>query len=807
MERLTAEGPLDVNGWHEPTARLRRLQRLQVVILAVLCLGSVVVVAVLGRSTLVSYDRQRETNDRLQRLMLSSDSMIAVESRIWRSRAEGTALPVLDFLTSYRDFRQTALELADERTGGDTPEVVDARARVVGAIHEVDRISTAFITDGDALHGDADTALRRVAGPADDLRAGMTAWISAAVDASNAADASNRSQVVRLRWTILAILGLVFLSGLWLWLMVDRARARLIRSLEESEERFRSLVKNSSDAVMLVDPTGTIRYASDVADRLFGISPKALVGTSIIDLVAPEDTSRMSDFALRGGDTFTHESPVTWLMRCPDGSLRYIESVGIDQTDDDSVRGIVINSRDVTDRREMELMLEHRAFHDTLTDLANRALFENRVDHALAAIPRSDAMAAVLLVDLDDFKTVNDSLGHQAGDAMLIEIANRLRSALRSSDTAARLGGDEFAVLVESCTEVEEIQSLADRITRLIREPILLEGHELVIRSSIGIATDVTGEATANSMMRDADVAMYAAKAHGGGGWAVYESSMNERASERLGLINDLHRAMGRDELFLDYQPIVNLRTGRIAGMEALLRWRSPERGSVSPLEFIGLAEETGLIRDIGTWVLDTAISQMAIWLRTIPDIDDVRLAVNVSIRQFEDPGFSAVVAGALLGHGVPGRQLTLEVTEHALARDHEAVRLQMAGLKDLGVTLAIDDFGTGYSSLAYLANLPIDIVKIDRGFVEGLRHGFRDMRIAEMIVRIGQSLQLTTVAEGVEDEMQLGLLRELGCANAQGFHYSRPTTPDAMGAMLRDGIPPMTTASRRDPGKDETDE
>jgi len=785
-----------VNGWHEPTAKLRRLQRLQVIILAAICLGGVILVALLSQNTMSGYDSQRDAADRLESLLLSRNAMVTIEGQLWRSRALGEELPVVDFLQNYSRFKQTVLPLAQEGAGGDGPAAVAARARVLEGIDEIDSLATSFFAGGDFQSSDIARTLQASDGPAAKLRTGMADWIDAAVEANHQASDANRSQAVRLRWTILAIIALVFTSGFALWLLVDRARARLIRTLEDSEERCRSLVQNSSDAVLVIDPACTIHYASDVAERVFGITPADLLGTSIMDLVASQDTSRLRNFPVRGGDTFEHDTPIIWLMRHPDGSPRFIESVGSNRTDDTAVGGIVINSRDVTDRREMELMLEHRAFHDTLTDLANRALFENRVDHALTMIPRTEGMAAVLLVDLDDFKTVNDSLGHQAGDALLVEIAKRLRSALRTGDTAARLGGDEFAVLVESCDGIDEVESLARRIRELIGESIVIEDHELVVQSSIGIATSAREGSTATSMLRDADVAMYAAKGRGGAGWAVYEPSMNELASQRLGLITDLHRAIEKDELSLAYQPIVDLPTGRIAGMEALLRWHHPERGMVSPLVFIALAEETGQIREIGAWVLDTATRQMAAWVDEISGLDDIRLAVNVSIRQFEDAGFSTLVADTLRRHGLDGRHLTLEVTEHALARDQDAVRTQMAGLKSLGVTLAIDDFGTGYSSLAYLANLPIDVVKIDRGFVEGLRHGHRDLRIAEMIVRIGESLQLTTVAEGVEDEAQQELLRELGCANAQGFYYSRPTSPDDMGVMLRSGLPHSVATS-----------
>ncbi len=787
---MTARDPntsLSGDGWTNSDGRIRRLQRLQIIVLALVCIGSVTLIGLLGNNLMDSAADQSRTGEQLNTLMEIRDVMVAQEAAIWRSRAKGSPLPLSDFATSYGHFREGALRMADEHAGGDGPDVTRARERVLSAVRDIDAITARLVTSGidDAR---IDAALRATDEPADELRAGMREWIQAAAEAIRSANDSARRQSTRLVWSLTTLAGLILAGGVILTSRLDRTRARLVAILERSEERFRSLVQHSSDAVLVTDPAGSIRYASHAAERLFGHTPNELMGRPLSDLVHPDDDGPMSRQAGEGLDAITTGAPITWIARRADGSPVFLESVASDRTDDEMIGGVVLNNRDVTDRREMELTLEHRAFHDSLTDLPNRELFADRVDHALALMRRSGGMIAVLLLDLDDFKTVNDSLGHAAGDALLVEVADRLRATLREEDTPARLGGDEFAVLIESCGSPAEVQRLADRIGRAIREPMHVEGHTLATRASIGIRISDNPTTGAAEILRDADVAMYAAKGRGGSGSSLFDPEMNAQAGDRLALITDLDHAIERGELELHYQPAIDIRTRRIRVVEALVRWQRPGHGCVRPDVFIPLAEETGQIIDIGRWVLEGAIAQMADWNRRLPTSTSMRIAVNVSVRQLENPTFADMVFDTLRRHGMSADRLLLEVTEHALARNHEMVLANLHTVRGEGVQIAVDDFGTGYSSLAYLAELPIDVVKIDRTFVADLRAGRRSSRLAETIIRIGQSLNLLTVAEGVEDEMELDILRGLGCRHAQGYLISPPTTPDRLESSIATG-------------------
>jgi len=775
--------PLTESTWHQPTQQLRRLQRVQAIALAIVCVASIAFVAVLGRSLMRNADRQTDTTAQLTSLMSIRDTMTALETAIWRSRAEATPFPLQDFTVGYMRFRAEALRLADERAGGDGAEVSAARTRVLNGIRQVDD-AAAKLAAGDLS---VDEALRITDAPAAELRAGMTAWTEAASEEINATNAASRRTSRQLFWSFAGLIALLLVGGTILWVLVNRARNRLVTTLEESEIRFRSLVQRSSDAVLVVGPDRNIRYASQPAERLFGYTPEELLGLPLQHLVHPDDSGPMHAFAY-DGEQCHRDTPIGWTVRHRDGGKRYFESMCADLTADETIGGVVLNSRDVTDRHEIEVTLEHRAFHDALTDLANRALFKDRVDHALELMRRNGGIVAVLIIDLDDFKTVNDSLGHSAGDALLVELADRLRGTLRSQDTPARLGGDEFAVLIESCRRPEEVMTLGDRLGEIIGRPMQVEGHTLITRASIGIRITVEPDLTAADMLRDADVAMYAAKARGGSGVSVFEEAMTKQAAERLALITDIDSALEHDEFSLVYQPSVDIRTERIHAVEALARWRNPARGMIGPNVFIPLAEETGQIVAIGNWVLDRAIAQMADWNARLLPTTTMRMAVNVSVRQLEDPTFARTVEETLRRHGLPPTRLALEVTEHAIARDPKAVTEQLSLLRRTGVLIAIDDFGTGYSSLAYLADLPIDVVKIDRGFIADLQLGRRSSRLAETVIRIGRSLHLVTVAEGVEDPHQLEILRSLGCSRAQGYLFSRPVPPDELEHSLMRG-------------------
>jgi diguanylate cyclase (GGDEF)-like protein len=428
--------------------------------------------------------------------------------------------------------------------------------------------------------------------------------------------------------------------------------------------------------------------------------------------------------------------------------------------------------------------VRHQAFHDPLTRLANRTLFRDRVDHALARTTRGLRSVAVLFVDLDDFKTVNDSRGHPVGDALLVSAGERLVSVVRPGDTVARLGGDEFAVLVEDVDDAREAVAPAERILAAFSTPFVIAGSELFVGASIGIAVGSAADRTTDELLRNADFAMYQAKSLGKGRHAMFEPRMRDAAVERLELATDLRYALDRDELILHYQPIVDLRTGATRGMEALIRWNHPGRGLLMPNDFIALAEETGLIVPVGRWVLREACRQARQWQEDYPVDPPLTMSVNLSPRQFSDPRLVASIAEAFNDAGLAPQALTLEITESVLLGDGDGTVTKLKAIRKLGVRLAIDDFGTGYSSLSYLQRFPIDILKIDRAFVDGIG-AVEGNALVRSIMDISRSLHLQTVAEGVERPEQQGQLLALDCELGQGFLMNRPQDADAIGAYL----------------------
>jgi diguanylate cyclase (GGDEF)-like protein len=428
--------------------------------------------------------------------------------------------------------------------------------------------------------------------------------------------------------------------------------------------------------------------------------------------------------------------------------------------------------------------LRHQALHDSMTGLANRAVFHDRLDHALARSERHGGAVAVLVLDLDDFKTVNDSLGHTAGDGLLVTVAARLRAALREGDTCARLGGDEFGVLLEDCGTADDVLRIAEALGDVLRQPLTLEGREVTSTASIGAALSAPGR-TAEELLRNADLAMYRAKAAGNGFCRLFEGGMDALALRRLELRHDLQAALDGGQLALQYQPIVQLATGAVTGVEALLRWRHPERGLVPPAEFVPLAEETGLIVPIGQWVLDEALRQLVAWQ---DEGSATAMSVNLSAVQLQRPQLVDDVREALERAGVAPGRLTLEITESIFMADVEAVNETLRGLKTLGVELALDDFGTGYSSLGYLPRLPIDVLKIAKPFVDEIRTDPQHAALAQAIVRLAETLGLTTLAEGIEVPEQHEHLLQLQCELGQGYLFARPLDAEAVGALLRDG-------------------
>jgi diguanylate cyclase (GGDEF)-like protein len=421
----------------------------------------------------------------------------------------------------------------------------------------------------------------------------------------------------------------------------------------------------------------------------------------------------------------------------------------------------------------------HRALHDPLTGLANRVLFRERLEHALERCPRSGKEVAVLFVDVDGFKAVNDRHGHALGDELLVELAGRLRALLRVEDTAARLGGDEFAVLLEEVDDGAGAIHVAERVLEALQRPVQIDGHDVTVGASVGIAT---GRRFADDLLRNADFAMYQAKAGGRGRYALFEPEMHASALGRLSLEADLRRAVERGELFLHYQPVVGVKTGLVSGAEALVRWRHPQRGVVPPGDFIPLAEESGTIAEIGRWVLQEACRQGAEWQRRWPEF---RVGVNLSGRQLAEPQLVADIDAALAATGLRPECLVLELTETVLMRDVDEAAARLQEIRRRGCEISIDDFGTGYSSLQYLLRFPIDSVKVAREFVDGLDLGGDRATLARAIIEFAASLGLNTVGEGVERPEQVACLAALGCEYAQGFLLGRPVAADELTALL----------------------
>ena len=560
-----------------------------------------------------------------------------------------------------------------------------------------------------------------------------------------------------------------------------------------SEQRFHALVQHSSDVVTVVSPEADVLYQSESVQRVFGYPARFLTGRRLTKLVDAESGIRLAQ-ALRQVAGRPYATTVLELpVRHRDGRVRQAEMTITNLLSDPSVSGLVLNTRDISERKELQDQLVHEAYHDALTQLANRALFRERVAEALRKRGASDDVT-VLFLDLDGFKEVNDSLGHLAGDQLLVQVADRLRASVREGDLVARFGGDEFAVLIDSPLSgdgSDDAERVARRIVEVLEQPFGSDTRDIHVQASIGLASaSKLGEPEgdgAEQLMRNADLAMYKAKSAGGGCFAAYHPDMLAGLVARLELEADLRLALERGQLQLHYQPTVDLTTSEVIGFEALARWQHPQRGMITPAEFIPIAEATGLIVPLGRWVLREACRQAVEWTAAA-DGRPVKMAVNVSVRQFDRADLVEVVAGILAETGMPADQLCLEMTESVLMTDTDDNLEQLLRLKALGVTLAIDDFGTGYSSLAYLRRFPVDTLKIDRSFVERLGALTDDTALADTIVQLGKSLGMATVAEGIEEFGQLAALREMGCHFAQGYYFSRPVPAVEAGRLFLDG-------------------
>jgi diguanylate cyclase (GGDEF)-like protein/PAS domain S-box-containing protein len=551
----------------------------------------------------------------------------------------------------------------------------------------------------------------------------------------------------------------------------DRARERSVRKLFSENPQ-----------PMWVFDQRTLRYleVNDAAVEQYGYSRDEFLAMSVTDIRPPAEVTT------RSTGRFELHAPAL------DGSCRHRLKDGRDvdvqitshRLDFDGVPAVLVAIQDVTERNRLEGQLRYRAFHDSLTQLANRSLLADRIEHAIARQTRAEQSIAVVVLDLDGFKTINDSLGHTVGDQLLVAAAQRLANQLRPGDTAARLGGDEFAILLEDITALDEVSALADRLLEVFRTPFAVAGKQLLVTASLGVALNRPGEG-AEELVRNADMAMYLAKSAGKACFRIYEPEMHHAALARLDLEAELRAALTAGEFTVHYQPTVHLGTGTVSGFEALVRWEHPERGLLAPDEFIPTAEETGLIVELGRWVLSQACSQAKLWQRANPELD-LGIAVNLSPRQFRDPHLIDDVAAVLVGSGLDASALTLEITEGVLSEDREAALECLHRLKALGVRVALDDFGTGYSSLGRLRELPIDVLKIDKAFIDGVASDPESSGLVEAILRMAETLALDTIAEGVEQEDQADHLALLGSQLVQGFLYSRPLPAAGIPEYLR---------------------
>ncbi len=576
---------------------------------------------------------------------------------------------------------------------------------------------------------------------------------------------------------------------------LDRSRPTLMAA---------AVVEHDPDLVLVVGPVDDgegdvrwlLRYASPVATEMLGRPAEWLAGVPIAGLVHPDDRSKLLEILTdSAGPAIRARGASEIRFSHVQGRWLEVELAAVDLLDDANVAGVVLHARNLFERRAEDDELRHLALHDPLTRLANRTLFGDHVEHALARNRRPGARPhAVLIVDLDGFKTINDSLGHAAGDEVLVELAERLRTRIRPGDTAARLGGDEFGVLLEGSSD-SDAGMVAQRILDAVSGPVTAHDKEVVITASVGIAISEPGQ-DAEALMRNADVAMYAAKTAGKNRYQVFRREMQEAVARRLDLEADLRQAIERHELVLHYQPIIDLTSNGLVGVEALVRWARPDRPLVYPYEFINVAEESGLIMPMGAWILGEACRQEQVWSQRFPRSTSLGIAVNVSPVQVDDPAFVDQVVAVLEASGTPPSNITLEITESLFMRDFDVKVDKLRRLRDLGVKVAIDDFGTGWSSFSRLKDMPIDILKIDKAFVDDVTRGVEDSAVAQAIVKLAQTLGLRTVAEGIEYPGQSERLAEMKCDMGQGYLFSRPVPADAIDALLRRRGPRRGSAS-----------
>jgi diguanylate cyclase (GGDEF)-like protein/PAS domain S-box-containing protein len=574
----------------------------------------------------------------------------------------------------------------------------------------------------------------------------------------------------------------------FLFLSAERSRRfnelRLAEERARKEAQFRSLVQNSSDVTVVLGPGGEIRYLSPAVERVLGYGPEERLGKSGFANVHPDDFDKAQESFTRLLTEPEASSLTELRLRHADGSWRWVEINGANLLADSNVGGVVLNFRDISQRKELEDQLRHQALHDPLTGLANRALFNNLLSHTLSAAVRRNRQITAFYIDLDNFKYINDTLGHEAGDQLLLQVAQRLRASVRSEDTPARLGGDEFAILAEGLTR-KGAADLAIRLLADLAPPFQLAGQSITVGASVGIAMAAHGESS-EDLLRNADVAMYVAKTSGKGRFAVFEKAMYRRVKRHLEMELELRYALEHNQFELFYQPILALETGQLTGVEALLRWPDRKHNRmVLPGEFLPVAEQTGITVPLGKWVLENACRQVSEWQARYPGTAPVALSINFSERQFLAPDLLVTVEDALRASGLPGSHLLIEVGEDLLLNHAEVAREKLDALKGLGVRVAIDNFGGGFSSLRKLRQLPVDVVKIHKSFVDSVTLSPGDSELTHSLIDLAKRLHLQTIAEGIELDRQASALGSMGCELGQGYHLVRPLDAAGFESLL----------------------
>jgi len=578
---------------------------------------------------------------------------------------------------------------------------------------------------------------------------------------------------------------------------LEKQNAFMQQQLSESERLHRYIVNTSPDIIYILDEEGHFTFINERIESLLGFSKEEIVGKHYSFLVHHDDMEQARYVFNERRIGKRAAKNIELRLKCKnDNTARHfanrtipieLSAMGMydgDGKQNNEYTGTYGVARDVTERKIAEETINFQAYHDLLTKLPNRALLRDRLSLAISQAKRDDESLAVMFLDLDRFKNINDSLGHMIGDELLQQVSTRLKDCIREGDTLARFGGDEFTLMLPKLhNEREDAVKLANKISSSLKEPFNVDGHELYVSASIGIAMYPQDGTNIDSLIKHADVAMYHVKGQGKNGYQFYSNEMNIPYIEKLSLDTGIHKALDNNEFHLVYQPQINLRTGEIVGVEALLRWDHPEHGLVSPSEFIPFAEESGLIVDIGSWVLKSACAELSQW--RLSGLPEIRMSINISARQLMEDYIVSDILTILKDYDLPGSSLELEITENAIMHDMDSAVRKLKELSHEGITIAIDDFGTGYSSLSYLHKLPIQTLKIDRTFLKESRINKGDNTIIKTIVAMAKGLDLNVIAEGVETQTQLDYLREIECSEAQGFLFGKPLPPDVISQLL----------------------